>query len=112
MKMGDEIGGHIVSGHVHGRGHIVEVKESENNHTLTIESPAELSKYIFTKGFIALDGVSLTVTTVSESIFSVSLIPETLKRTTFNTKKVNDTVNIEVDQQTRTVVDTLERMKT
>jgi riboflavin synthase len=124
LKVGDEVGGHVVSGHVHGTAKIVEITKTENNVTITLEPLAELSKYIFPKGFIALNGVSLTV--VSSPSFeegatgesqgghgasvAVSLIPETLARTTFGAAQVGDLVNIEVDQQTRTIVDTIERI--
>jgi riboflavin synthase len=130
LKVGDEIGGHIVSGHVHGVAKVVEVTKTENNVVVTLEPPAELHKYIFPKGFVALNGVSLTVIVdqirsenflggtptqnLSERIgrpktFAVSLIPETLSRTGFGAVKTGDLLNIEVDQQTRTIVDTLER---
>lgn len=116
LKAGDEIGGHIVSGHVHGVAIIKKIDEAENKRVITFEAPTELSKYIFPKGFIALDGVSLTVVDTSNSnsnsnSFSVSLIPETLERTSFGRKNIGDKVNIEVDQQTRIIVDTLERLK-
>jgi riboflavin synthase len=105
LKVGDEVGGHIVSGHVHGTAKIVDIAKTENNVTITLEPPAELAKYIFPKGFISLNGVSLTV--VESSPLSVSLIPETLERTTFGTAKIGDLVNVEIDQQTRTIVDTI-----
>ncbi|MFA5946421.1 MAG: riboflavin synthase subunit alpha [Patescibacteria group bacterium] len=110
LKVGDEVGGHLVSGHVHGTARILDITKTENNVTITLEPPAELSKYIFPKGFIALNGVSLTV--ISTSPLSVSLIPETLERTTFGSAQVGDLVNVEIDQQTRTIVDTIEHITT
>ncbi len=113
LKVGDEVGGHLVSGHVHGTAKITDIKQTENNLDIIIEPPAELTKYIFPKGFIALNGVSLTVVHVSPlpgglgGRISVSLIPETLRATTFSAAKIGDLVNLEVDQQTRTIVDTI-----
>jgi riboflavin synthase len=110
-KLGDEIGGHLVSGHVHSTAKVVDLFQKENIWNITVEPPAELMKYIFEKGFIALDGASLTVVEVTPATFTVSLIPETLERTTFKEKKIGDLLNIEVDQQTRTIVETLERLQ-
>jgi len=113
LKVGDEVGGHIVSGHVHGVAKIVDITKTENNVDVTLEPPAELAKYIFPKGFVALNGVSLTVVHVSPlpgglgGRISVSLIPETLRATTFGAAKIGDLANLEVDQQTRTIVDTI-----
>ncbi len=105
LKMGDEIGGHLLSGHVMGRG---KVEKFEKN-VLTVS--CAFSKYLFPKGFIAIDGISLTLVDVDlkKGVFTVHLIPETLKRTTIASKKVGDAVNIEIDIQTITIVDTTER---
>jgi len=107
----DEIGGHQVSGHVHATGLITEVTERENNRILRFQAPPGWMKYIFPKGFIALDGCSLTVVDVDRAAatFTVHFIPETLRATTFGSRKQGDRVNIEVEQQTRTIVDTVER---
>ncbi len=110
-KLGDEIGGHLVSGHIHDTAKIIDLFQKENIWNITVKPPTELIKYIFKKGFIALDGASLTVVDVSKESFTVSLIPETLERTTFKERKVDDLLNIEIDQQTRTIVDTLERLE-
>lgn len=109
---GSEIGGHIISGHVHGKGEIIEVEERENNHVLTFVLPKGFSKYVFDKGFIALDGASLTVVDpdFEKETLKVWFIPETLARTTFGFKTVGDMVNVEVDQSTRVIVDTLARL--
>jgi riboflavin synthase len=111
LKMGDEMGGHLLSGHVHGVG---EIKHIDEQQTFTISTTAEIIRYVFTKGFIALNGVSLTVVDVNQvkGIFTVCLIPETLRRTTLGEAITGDLVNIEVDQGTKTAVDTLERLQT
>ncbi len=111
-RLSDEVGGHRVSGHVSTLAEIVSVQEPENNKVVTFEvSPDEL-KYIFQKGFIALDGCSLTVTNVDakKGTFDVWLIPETLARTGFGKKTVGDKVNVEFDPTTQVIVDTVERI--
>ncbi|MDM8559308.1 riboflavin synthase subunit alpha [Candidatus Parabeggiatoa sp. HSG14] len=113
FKIGDEVGGHIVSGHVHSMAEIVDVNTSiANNHILTFKVPNSLVKYIFPKGFVALNGASLTIVDVDKKndTFSVYLIPETLQRTTFGFKEKGDFVNIEIDSQTQAIVDTVERV--
>ncbi|MFA7245365.1 MAG: riboflavin synthase subunit alpha [Candidatus Magasanikbacteria bacterium] len=109
---GDENGGHHISGHVHGVVEIVHIEKLENNHAVTFQISENLTKYVFNKGFIALDGASLTVVepNFSDHTFKVWFIPETLARTTFGFKIVGDKVNVEVDQSTRIVVDTIERI--
>ncbi len=109
-RIGDEIGGHLLSGHVHTQAFTRQIDRQGDNVTLTFEVPAEWMKYIFPKGFIAIDGASLTVGTVTADSFSVYLIPETLRVTHFDTLGPGDVVNIEVDSQTQTIVDTLERL--
>lgn len=106
-RMGDEIGGHIVSGHVYGTAKIVSI----HHNVYLFHCPAEWMKYFFEKGFIAVDGVSLTVVDVDmKGAFSVHLIPETLSRTTLGIKSVGDLVNIELDSHTQAIVDTVERV--
>jgi riboflavin synthase len=109
-KVGDEIGGHQVSGHVHGTAQLVRVEETQENHIVYFTCPSQLMKYVFPKGFISLDGTSLTVVDIDRELTSITvhLIPETLRLTTFRFKREGDFVNIEVDQQTRTIVDTVE----
>ena len=89
-RLGDEIGGHIISGHVSGMVKISEIKKSTNNHILFLEASDKLIKYIFPKGYISLNGISLTIGEVNrgENIFSVYLIPETLRITTMGDKKL------------------------
>jgi riboflavin synthase len=109
-KQGDEIGGHILSGHVEGRAEIVQITESENNYVLEFACPADWMKYILPKGFIAINGASLTlVDTMPTGGFTVHLIPETLRATTFKQKRLGDCVNIEIDNQTKVIVSTVER---
>lgn len=109
-RFGDEIGGHVMSGHVMATTHITRVDESAFNRTVWFALPAELKPYILTKGFIGLDGCSLTIGEVSGDEFNVHLIPETLNRTLFGARKAGDTVNIEIDPQTQAVVDTVLRV--
>ena len=108
--IGDEVGGHDVSGHVTGMAEIIEVQNPENNHVVRFRVAKNWMKYIFPKGFIALDGVSLTVVDVDKeaATFTVWLIPETLRRTTFGFKKEGEFVNLEIDARTRAIVDTVE----
>lgn len=108
-KFGDEIGGHLLSGHVFGTGILINIEKSANNCIFTLKCKPEISKYLFKKGYVAIDGASLTIVEVDkkESTFTVHLIPETLRATTFKDKKINDNLNIEIDNQTQIIVDTL-----
>lgn len=108
--LGDEIGGHLLSGHITGTAEIIAIDHPENNHVVTFRVPEEWMKYIFPKGFIALDGASLTIVDVDrgQNTFTVWLIPETLRITTFGFKKVGDRVNVEIDSRTQTIVDTVQ----
>lgn len=103
LQYGDEIGGHLVSGHVHGVATIVSIEK--NCFWFSINS--SLIAYIFEKGFVALDGCSVTVVDVDRAgaKFSVCFIPTTLAQTTFGDRKIADRVNVEVDQTTKTAVD-------
>ena len=110
MKMGDEIGGHILSGHVYCTAKVVERLPSANNLQIWFELPnADMMKYVLTKGFIAIDGISLTIGEVKAQSFCVNLIPETLHRTLIGKREVGNLVNIEIDPQTQAIVDTVER---
>ena len=110
-KFSDEIGGHLMSGHIMTTAEIVKILTSENNRQIwfKVQDPT-LMKYILYKGFIGIDGISLTVGEVTATRFCVHLIPETLQRTTLGSEKLGDRVNIEIDPQTRAVVDTVERV--
>jgi riboflavin synthase, alpha subunit len=110
MQMGTEIGGHILSGHVYCTADIVERIPSENNLQIWFQLPnQDTMKYVLTKGFIAVDGISLTIGEVREQRFCVNLIPETIHRTLIGKKTVGKKVNIEIDPQTQAIVDTVER---
>ncbi|OOF66129.1 riboflavin synthase subunit alpha [Rodentibacter sp. Ppn85] len=110
MQMGAEIGGHILSGHVYCTAVIADIIVTENNRQIWFELPnAEVMKYILTKGFVAVDGISLTIGEVKDNQFCVNLIPETLQRTLMGQRKTGDVVNIEIDPQTQAIVDTVER---
>lgn len=112
IKYGEEVGGHHVSGHVHGKARIKKIDTSlEDNYVIVLEVPQNLIKYLFAKGFVALNGASLTVVEADKTTNSISIyfIPETLRKTTFGMKKEEDFVNIEVDLQTQSLVDTVER---
>ena len=110
MRMGTEIGGHILSGHIYCTAKVAQIIPSENNLQIRFELPqTDVMKYILHKGFIAVDGISLTVGEVKGRQFSVNLIPETLQRTLIGQRRVGDLVNIEIDPQTQAIVDTVER---
>ncbi|MBI4164092.1 MAG: riboflavin synthase subunit alpha [Candidatus Aenigmarchaeota archaeon] len=112
LRIGDEIGGHDVSGHVDTVAKIAKVEKPKNNHIVTFQCDKRWMKYIFPKGFVALDGVSLTVVDVDKTrgAFSVYFIPETLKITTFGSKTVGDSVNLEIDRGTQVIVETMENI--
>lgn len=109
-RIGDEIGGHLLSGHVMAQVRILERRESVNNLVLWFERPAALLPYLLDKGYVALNGCSLTIAEVAGDRFSVHLIPETREVTTFGSAAVGDAINLEVDPQTQAVVDTVTRM--
>ncbi|MFC5919983.1 riboflavin synthase subunit alpha [Neisseria weixii] len=109
-KFGDEIGGHVMSGHVMATTTITRIEENEFNRTLWFRLPADLKPYILTKGFVGLDGCSLTIGEVTDDEFNVHLIPETLQRTLFGARQVGDEINIEIDPQTQAIVDTVLRV--
>jgi len=110
LKMGDELGGHLLSGHILGMGEITERVEGKENLDLRISCPSHVMKFVQEKGYIAVDGISLTIGNVDETSFSLHLIPETIALTTIGTKQIGDKVNIEVDSMTQTIVTTVERI--
>jgi len=101
LRMGDELGGHMVSGHVDGIAELVARDEFLDSAGLTFRVPAELARFIAPKGSVALDGVSLTVNEVKGDTFSVLIIPHTLKVTTLGSLPVGARVNLEADQMAR-----------
>ena len=106
---GAEIGGHPLSGHVDVTGTLLSVRQPENNHVLRIGLPPRWMRYVFAKGYIAINGASLTVAEADRAAgwFEVWLIPETLRMTTFGTKQPGDTLNIEIERSTQVFVDTV-----
>jgi riboflavin synthase len=113
-RAGGEVGGHELSGHVDGTAEIVAVERPPGNHVITFRAARELMRYVFSKGFIALDGCSLTVVDVdrdagpgANGTFTVHLIPETLRVTTFGDKGPGDRVNLEIERRTQVIVDTV-----
>ncbi|SHG89874.1 riboflavin synthase [Ferrimonas marina] len=110
LTFGKEIGGHLVSGHVHTSAMIAEREETETNCRLRLKVDSQWMKYILHKGFVAVDGCSLTVGEVFDDGFNLHLIPETLQLTTLSERQVGDRLNIEIDSQTQTIVDTVERV--
>lgn len=110
LTFGSELGGHIVSGHIQTTATISAVAKDGNDCSMQLTLPAEHMRYILTKGFITVEGCSLTVGETRTDGFSLYLIPETLAITTLGQKQVGDRVNIELDQQTQTIVQTVERI--
>ncbi|MEQ6290651.1 riboflavin synthase subunit alpha [Vogesella sp. GCM10023246] len=109
-RFGDDIGGHAMSGHIMCTATVSEVIITPDNRTLWFRLPAELSKYVLKKGYIGIDGCSLTIGDVQGDTFCVHLIPETLQRTLMGVRQTGDVVNIEIDPQTQAIVDTVERV--
>ncbi len=109
-RFGDEIGGHQMSGHIICTAEVTRIIDSENNRQVWFRIPADLMKYVFTKGYIGIDGISLTIGDVAAGEFCVNLIPETLARTNMSTRQQGERVNIEIDPQTQAIVDTVERI--
>lgn len=103
LRLGDELGGHLVSGHVDGVATVVSHQPEEGSLRLGFEVPAELAKFIAPKGSVALDGVSLTVNEVEGQRFGINLIPHTAEATTLGEKQTGDRVNLEIDQLARYV---------
>lgn len=101
LKLGDELGGHLVSGHVDGLADILTRENLTDMMRLTLRAPAALARFVAQKGSVALDGVSLTVNAVAGDTFSVLIIPHTLAVTTLGSLQAGDRVNLEVDQMAR-----------
>lgn len=110
-KSDAEVGGHILSGHIIDTAKVVDIELSANNQRWTFQGDPAWLKYVFNKGFLAVNGCSLTVAALEResSQFSINLIPETLSRTNFSLLQVGDEVNIEVEAQTQVIVETVER---
>lgn len=103
LKVGDELGGHIVSGHVDGVAMIVAMQDEGDSTRVTLEAPADLARFIAPKGSVALNGTSLTVNEVDGARFGINFIPHTKEVTTWGDAKVGDAVNLEIDTMARYV---------
>ncbi|HOE12395.1 MAG TPA: riboflavin synthase [bacterium] len=103
LRLGDKLGGHLVFGHVDGLGTITQLRQVGDFYDLTVEFPAELSRYIAEKGSISIDGISLTVATLSGNRLTVAVIPYTFEQTVLKYRRVGDRVNLEVDMLARYV---------
>ena len=103
LKIGDELGGHIVSGHVDGLGEVVSITPEGDSQRFRFRVPNELARFIAPKGSVAIDGTSLTVNEVEGNVFGVNIIPHTQTVTTWGTMKVGQRVNIEIDMLARYV---------
>ena len=112
LKFGDEVGGHILSGHVDTVATIAQILKLEHSRVVRFQIPNDWIKYVFEKGYVAINGASLTVTNVDRgaSTFAISLIPETLAKTTFGISHEGDLANIEIDRTSQAIVDTVERV--
>jgi len=109
-RFGDEIGGHIVSGHVFGCVKVLAVEQDALNMRIVFERSAELRPYLLNKGFVALNGCSLTIAEVTLDTFTVCLIPETRDVTTFGEVQVGAKINLEIDPSTQATVDTIKEL--
>ena len=103
LKVGDELGGHIVSGHVDGIATVSSIVDEGDSTKFIIEAPMELARFIAPKGSVALNGTSLTVNEVKENAFGINLVPHTKKVTSWNKTQVGDPINLEIDTLARYV---------
>ncbi|MGB2160641.1 MAG: riboflavin synthase subunit alpha [Gammaproteobacteria bacterium] len=110
MTAKTEIGGHLVSGHIHGTGEVLKVVNRQTTKDLQIKIPTILREYFFYKGYVALNGCSLTIGKVLKTSFYIHLIPETVSVTTFKDIKKGDLINIEIEQATINTVETVKRV--
>jgi len=109
LKVGDEVGGHFVSGHVHDVAEVISFK-NDKERILKVKIPKSINDYIFKKGYIAINGISLTVVEVKANFFTMSIIPETYSSTNLIYLKKKDFVNVEADQQTISIVETVKKL--
>ena len=110
LRMGDELGGHLLSGHIMAVAEIIERRDVGEGVDMKLNLQADVMKYIHEKGYIGLNGASLTIGEVDGTSFFVHLIPETLRMTTFGSLQVGQSINVEIDGMTQTIVATVERM--
>jgi len=111
LKMGDEIGGHLVSGHIDGVGIVKSIIALEESHIIDFIAPDKLTYFIAKKGSIAINGVSLTVNHVHDNCFSVNIIPHSWNNTNFHELKITEEVNLEIDMMARYIARVLEQFK-
>lgn len=109
-RFGDEIGGHSMSGHIVDVMTVREINQTTANCQIWFDVAPQWTKYILHKGYIGVDGISLTIGDVDEKGFNVNLIPETLERTNLSGRAIGDKINLEIDPQTQAIVDTVERV--
>lgn len=114
MTFGDEVGGHIVSGHVSTAATVTKIEVEDANRTMWFQTTADAMPYLLMKGFVALDGASLTISRVDRATnqFAVSLIPDTLRKTSLGRVQPGDRVNVEFESQTQAIVDTVRQFLT
>jgi riboflavin synthase len=98
LRVGDQLGGHVVQGHVDGVGRVASVRPESEGRRIRIEAPPGILRYCIEKGSIAVDGVSLTIAAIDDAGFEIALVPHTLEVTTFGALEAGDEVNLEVDQ--------------
>jgi riboflavin synthase len=108
-KMNAEVGGHLMAGHIATTAEIVQLSIEETGAFITFRMPPQWGKYVFPRGFLGVNGCSLTVADVEDNLVTINLIPETLRQTTFAHYKAGELLNIEVDHQTMVLVDVVER---
>lgn len=111
LRFGDEVGGHLVTGHVDCLGEIVSINKSKNSNVFKIKYPKEYKKYVASKGSICLDGISLTINEVFDDFFSVNIIPHTEENTSWSKISKGDSINVEFDVLARYVARQLEDRK-
>lgn len=112
LNFNSEIGGHLLSGHIDTTAKVLKIEEPANNYIITFSVDSKWMKYIFSKGYVGINGASLTIVNADKAsnTFQVYLIPDTLRLTNLKYKKENDFVNLEIDRQTQVIVDTVERI--
>ena len=110
LSYGGSVGGHLMSGHIHLKGQVKEVLIIGDSKDIVIDTSPEWSKYLFEKGYIGINGCSITIGKVNDTRFQVHLIPETLKTTNLDSLVFGNEINLELDQSTIAIVDTTERI--
>ena len=110
LSYGGSVGGHLMSGHIHLKGQVKEVLIIGDSKDIVVDTSPEWSKYLFEKGYIGINGCSITIGKVNDTRFQVHLIPETLKTTNLDSLVFGNEINLELDQSTIAIVDTTERI--